>query len=98
MSTSETLVRVIKIIVGIVEVLLGLNAILKLLGALPTLPLFQFIYDISNPLISPFSGIFQPILLGERFVLDLAVLFSMIAYLILGTIFIKLIEFVFSKK
>jgi hypothetical protein len=89
---KETLVKVIKFVTGAVIVVLGLELILKLLGALPTVFLFKWIYDIASVLKSPFAGVLDPITFGSRFVLDLSTLFAMIAYGIFSAILIWIIN------
>lgn len=98
MGVAETIIKIIKVAVGIVEVLLGLNVVLKLLGALPTFVLFDLIYNISEPFKNPFNGTFLPIAFGERFVLDLSAIFAMIAYLIIAAILIAIINYAFKSS
>jgi len=96
MGTSETIIKVIKVSFGVIEVLLGLNVLLKLLGALPTFILFEWIYNLSAPFKSPFDGTFAPIVFGERFVLDLSAIFAIVAYFIIGMILIAITKYVFK--
>ena len=98
MGAGETLIKVIKVGVGIVEVLLGLNVVLRLLGALPTFFLFEWIYNLSDPFKSPFNGTFQAVTYGERFVLDMSAIFAMIAYLIIGFTLIYIVKYLFKSE
>ena len=97
MGTAETFTKVIKVGLAIIEVLLGLNVVLKLLGALPTFFLFEWIYTFSEPFKSPFNGTFAPFALNERFVLDLSGIFAMIAFLIIGAILIAIVNYIFKQ-
>jgi hypothetical protein len=90
---GETLNKIIKIVTGIVIAFLGLELILRLLGALPTVFIFQWIYDIAGILKSPFANILPAITFGSRFVLDLSTLFAMIAYSIFAGVLIWLINY-----
>lgn len=90
----DTLIKIIKILTGIVLVFLGLEVVLRLLGAQPTIILFQWIYEISGIFKSPFAEVIEPWVFGNRFVLDFSALFAMVAYSILAAILIWLIQYV----
>lgn len=98
MGIAETLIKIIKISGIVIEVLLGLNVLLKLLGALPTFVLFEWIYNLSDPFKSPFSGTFENITFGGRFILDTSAIFAMLAYFLIGLILISVIKFLFKGK
>jgi len=98
MSAVDTIIKVIKVAIGIIEVLLGLNVILKLLGALPNFFLFEWIYIISEPFKAPFLDTFGYVSLGGRFVLDLSAIFAMIAYLVIGFILISILKYSFKSS
>lgn len=88
----DTLIKLIKIITGILLAILGLELILKLLGALPTVLIFQWIYDLAAIVKSPFAGILPAYTFGSRFVLDFSTLFAMIAYVIFAAVVIWLLK------
>lgn len=50
--------RIIAIIIGIIEVIIGLRFVFLLLGANPSSQFVSWIYDLSNPFVAPFAGIF----------------------------------------
>ena len=52
-------VKVVYYILGLFEVLFGFRLIFKLLGANPESTLVVFIYSMSEPLLSPFTGVFR---------------------------------------
>lgn len=98
MTGYQTLIQLIKLVGGIIQVLLGLNAVLRLLGALPNTELFKLIYNLSEPLIAPFYGILPQIIISGRFVLDLTILFAMLAYLVITIVLIRLVALVFNRR
>jgi hypothetical protein len=48
----------IYIMLGVVEVIIGLRFVLLMIGANPASPFVAWVYGWSNPLVAPFSGIF----------------------------------------
>lgn len=50
--------RVIYVIGGFIEILIGLRFLFRLLGANPANPFVGWVYDWSSPLVAPFAGIF----------------------------------------
>ncbi len=91
---GETIVKVIKAVTAILVSILGLQIILKLLGALPTVIVFKWIYDLADIIKSPFVGVLESITFGTRFTLDLSAIFAAIAYIILAAILIWLLKYI----
>jgi uncharacterized protein YggT (Ycf19 family) len=58
MFYGNYLVRIINIIVGIFEAILGLRVLFRLFNASATSPFVHWIYQTSNTLMDPFRGIF----------------------------------------
>jgi len=50
--------RILYIIIGFIEAVIGLRFLLLLIGANPTSPFVNWIYSWSNPFVAPFAGIF----------------------------------------
>ena len=50
--------RIIYVIIGFIEVLIGLRFVFLLIGANPASQFVSWIYDWSNPFVAPFAGIF----------------------------------------
>lgn len=50
--------RILAIIIGIIEVIIGLRFLFLLIGANPSSQFVSWIYDWSNPFVAPFNGIF----------------------------------------
>lgn len=98
MKGDNFLSKIFLIIIAIVELILGLRLVVKLLGA-KSEGIFDFIYDISLPLIDPFIGVLDNTTFGgnNRFVLEWSTLFAMIAYAILGFILVKVIDYIVSN-
>ncbi|MFS8159161.1 MAG: YggT family protein, partial [Candidatus Roizmanbacteria bacterium] len=70
---------------------LALRILLKFLGANPTTPIVNWLYETTGSLIAPFSGIFPNPKLSGFFTIDVAaiialVVYSLIAYVVLGLI------------
>lgn len=85
---------IIYIIFGIVELLLGLRFVFYLFGANSLTPVVEWVYNLSAPLVAPFTGIFgQPQIGGGvhiRAVFDPATLAALVVYGIIGGILMQL--------
>lgn len=92
MFYGNYLVRIINIIVGIFEAILGLRVLFRLFNANPTSPFVHWIYDTSSALMDPFRGIFTAHTLGRGYTLDVSALFAMLMYLIIGAILAALLS------
>ncbi len=84
------LLGAINIVLGIVEMFLGVRFILKVFGANASAPFTQFIYDSTVPLLEPFRGIFSTQTFHGRFVFEFTTLFAIIAYALLAYIISEL--------
>lgn len=83
--------QVVYTIGGIVEVLILIRAILELLAANPDAGFSSLIYNITDPLVAPFQGVFAtPRHNGS--VLDLAALLAIIVYALLTWAVARLLE------
>jgi uncharacterized protein YggT (Ycf19 family) len=51
-------------VVGLVDILLGIRFVLKLLGGSSQAGFVRFMYDITQPLVAPFHGIFNTTVQG----------------------------------
>jgi hypothetical protein len=89
-------VQVVWLALGALEFLLGLRAVLKLIAANPANPFANFIYNITQVFLWPFSGLtVTPAANGM--VLEIPTLIAMAVYALLGWLFIRLIWLVFDK-
>ena len=73
-------------------VLLVLGFFLKLFGANPDAPFAEWLYRSLRRVMAPFRGLFEPVPLDGRSVLDVSILFAMIVYGIVAMALHALIE------
>ncbi len=84
--------QVIWYIVGVMEFVLLFRLILRLIGANPNSGFANLIYNLSDPLALPFSGVVSPMVSGVS-VFEWATVIAMLVYLLLAYGIIKLFEF-----
>ena len=65
-------------------IVLGLRVFLLAFSANPATPFVEFIYNTSTSFLQPFRGIFPPKSVSETGYLDVAAMFAMIVYGLLG--------------
>jgi uncharacterized protein YggT (Ycf19 family) len=70
------------VIVALIILLLGF--VLELFGANPDAPFAQWLYRGLKRVMAPFRGLFEPVELDGRSVLDISILFAMLVYGIVG--------------
>lgn len=78
-------------------VLLGLRVFLLAFSANTVAPFVDFIYRTSADFLEPFRGIFPPRPISETGYLDVAALFAIIIYLLLGWGFSSLVNYIQHK-
>lgn len=83
------------VIFGII--VLSLRVFLLAFSANATTPFVNFIYNTSASFLQPFRGIFPPRTVGETGYLDVAALFAIIIYALIGWGFAALIHYIQSK-
>lgn len=83
------------VIFGII--VLGLRIFLLAFSANTGTPFVEFIYNTSANFLDPFRGIFPPKPVGQTGYLDVAALFAMIIYALLGWAFSALIHYIQTK-
>lgn len=69
---------------SVIEFILALRILLKLLGANTAAPFVRWLYATSQPLLTPFEGIFPSAALTGGFTLEASALFALLAYGFLG--------------
>ena len=79
------------VMIGIIT--LGLRVFLLAASANPSTPFVQFIYRTSNDFLNPFRGIFPTKAISETGYLDIAAIFAMIIYGLIGWGFSALIHY-----
>lgn len=88
MFASGIIITLTNIVIGIIELLLGLRLILLLLGANPSTPFVAWIYETSGILLSPFQGIFPTPVIEGRYILDVSALVALVVYAFIGYLII----------
>lgn len=83
------------VIFGII--MLGIRVFLLAFSANAATPFVNFVYETSATFLQPFRGIFPPRPVGETGYLDVASLFAMIMYGLIGWGFSALIHYIQSK-
>jgi uncharacterized protein YggT (Ycf19 family) len=83
------------VIVALVILLLGF--FLKLFGANPDAPFAEWLYRGLRRVMAPFRGLFGPVQLEGRSVLDVSILFAMIVYSIVAMALHALIEWLTGR-
>ena len=75
-----------------IEALIGLRVIFKLAGVSPTHTVVKWLYEVSNPLVDPFKGLFSASSPMKRSELELTALLAMLIYGIVGYIISDIIR------
>lgn len=91
-NTRLIVIRILNIIGFLIGILLGLRIILRVFGANSSAPFVSWLYSVSEALIFPFRGIFNDINLQGNSVLDLSAIVAAIAYMLLISIIISIIN------
>jgi uncharacterized protein YggT (Ycf19 family) len=93
MKPTLFLTWLIRLIIGLAEVILALRIVLRLFAANPTASFVHWIYTTSGTLLQPFRGIFQPGVIDKSYVLDFTALFALIVYGLLGSLLVYTSDF-----
>ena len=83
------LARLIYFTFSVIESLIAIRAVLRLLGA-RSVGFARFMYDITQPLVRPFQGLFSEPGLG-RYVLEFSSLVAIIVYALLAYALVRLL-------
>ncbi|UBF23945.1 YggT family protein [Kovacikia minuta CCNUW1] len=93
-NTFRWILNTIYFLVGLLEVLLVLRFILRLFGANTENAFAQFIYNLSEPFIAPFSTLFvSPVTGGGANIFDVNVLVAIVVYALLGWLAVWLVQY-----
>ncbi|RYL95656.1 YggT family protein [Sporolactobacillus sp. THM7-4] len=79
---SGMLPKVVSILVTFIQIIIGLDILLQVFGANET-PFVKLINSLSEPILQPFAGIFQPVMIDGH-TLDLSAVFALIVYSVIG--------------
>jgi uncharacterized protein YggT (Ycf19 family) len=89
---ARTLTYLVYAFVIVALIILLLGFFLKLFGANPDAPFAEWLYRGLRRIMAPFRGLFEPVALDGRSVLDVSILFAMLVYAIVGLALHALIE------
>jgi uncharacterized protein YggT (Ycf19 family) len=78
-------------------IVLGLRVFLLAFSANESTPFVKFIINTSQTFLNPFRGIFQPKPIGQTGYLDVAAIFAMIIYALIGWGFSALVKYIQVK-
>jgi hypothetical protein len=86
------------LILGLVETILALRLLLKVLGASLASSFVQAVYLVSYPLVRPFAGIFNLPFNVPTDRLELATVFAMVLYALIGYLGIMLVRAIRGRE
>jgi uncharacterized protein YggT (Ycf19 family) len=86
--------RIVSLLFGILAVLLGLRILLLLLVANQTNAIVDFVYNVTEPFVAPFRGIFamDVVTPGGGSVFDVAALVSLVGWLLIYLLIMAIIR------
>ena len=89
----------IGLLVGSLEILLGIRFFLRATGANPDNPFARFIFGLSEPFMAPFSTLFvSPTTSGAAQIFDVNLLIAMVVYALLGAIAIAIVNYLQGQR
>lgn len=94
MITASLILRLIDYIFGFIEAMLGLRVVLKFFGANSQAPFVRWVYETSQPLLTPFQGMFPSSVLDGGFLIEPSTLFAILVYGLISYGISKLVEFI----
>ena len=92
----DRVVQVVWLLVGMLEFLLGLRAVLKLMAANPANPFASFVYNVTDLFLWPFFGLTRTPA-ANGMVLEVPTLIAMAVYALLGWLVVRAIWLIFEK-
>lgn len=84
MITADIILGMLNIFIGFAETAIALRILLKLMGASTAAPFVRWVYDMSQPLISPFIGMFPSPTLSGPFTIEFSAIFALFVYMFVG--------------
>jgi len=84
------------LVLGIVEIIIGLRVLLLLIGANPESPFAAFIYDLSAIFLLPFAGLVGAPAAGGM-VLELSSIIAMLVYALLAWVIDRIVWVIFYR-
>lgn len=84
--------RIIGLIFGVFEAVLAIRLVLSLIGASVTNIFTEFIYSVTQPLISPFYGVLGRYSGYKKPMLEIEVVIAILVYALIGWLIVKIIN------
>lgn len=97
-KSENSAVRIIWYVFYIVQLVLLFRLLLELLDANSRAPFAQFIYDLSDPFVYPFSGLLRDWKISSGGVLDWNIVIAMFVYWIVAQLITGLIFSTLAQK
>jgi len=94
---TNFLAQLINVFLLIVETSLSLRFLMKFFGANSNAPFAKWLYNNTQPLLSPFVNIFPAPEIQSQFTIEFTSLFAIIIYMIIGYTIIEILEIIFSS-
>ena len=91
MKADMVLYRIAEFLFDAIALLLGIRILLSFFAANQATPVVRWIFDMSQPLIAPFSGIFPNASIGA-FVIETSAIIALLVYSIIGYAVLSLVS------
>lgn len=93
---SDRLSNFILLVFGVLEVLIGLRVVLKMIAANPLNQFAEIIYQLTNPLVRPFTTLVTNLTSGTM-VIEITSIIAMVVYALLCWVLVQFIRLVFFQ-
>lgn len=94
-------IDVVYILEGLINFTFGLAVLglfirflFRLFAANPESGIVKFLYDSTNPLLTPFRNIFEPYVIESKYVFEFSTLIAITFYVLIAWLLIEFIEFI----
>lgn len=91
-SPAQFISGLVNFVTTLVEGLLALRILLKLLGASTAAPFVEWVYETTQPLLNPFTGMFPSPQVSGGFVLEFSSIFALLVYAFVGFVISQALE------
>ncbi len=89
---AELIIRIVEVIFTIVIFALFIRFVFRLLGANTESSIVQFVYNSTNPLLSPFRTIFTPQVIEPGYIVEFSTLIAIVFYLVTTWIIVAIVR------
>lgn len=91
-SPAQLISGLVNFVTTLVEGLLALRILLKLFGASTAAPFVEWVYETTQPLLNPFTGMFPSPQVSGGFVLEFSSIFALLVYAFVGFVISQALE------